>query len=81
MPKLGFDPEHYRRKGDYRPRDMGWPVKLAVPLGIVAPFLAAGVPLLFPPVPWGGAWGQCRPLASLDRLARGSGRNPHQACS
>lgn len=57
MPELDLEPHQYRRKATYRLRDMGWLVKLAVPLGILAPFLAAGVLSFFPPVPQWIAWG------------------------
>ena len=57
MPDLDLEPHQYRRKATYRLRDMSWLVKLAVPLGILAPFLAAGVLSFFPPVPQWVAWG------------------------
>ncbi|WP_141728199.1 hypothetical protein [Devosia insulae] len=57
MPDLDLEPHQYRRNGTYSLRDMGWLATLAVPPGILAPFLAAGVLSFFPPVPQWVAWG------------------------
>ena len=60
MPDFDLEPHQYRRKATYCLRDMGWLVKPAVPLGILAPFLAAGAVAFSTGVvvwPWGLAPG------------------------
>ena len=80
MPELDLEPHQYRRKATYRLRDMGWLVKLAVPLGILAPFLAAGVLSFFPPVPqwvfWGLVLAPCIALIVLHEALDGTRVKP-----
>lgn len=48
MTDLGLEPHQYRRKAAYRLSDTSWLVKLAGPLGILAPPLAARCCRFFP---------------------------------